>query len=165
MLFIFFIRFAVINFVWPYAEQTVFSALVGVFRHFSLHFRFSCLLLHDFQTSDDLYPAEQDVSLQPLRFEFLSPFSLRCLWLSPFQDILWRGCLYSIVATWGFKSSMAFSASKSCGGSMNWGSHSQFLWTAAQGDLDFDFVCFIGFFSTKLSTLNMVPTQRNYGNS
>ena len=95
---------------WTYC----FSALMGAFPQFSLHFRCSCLLLHDFQTSDDLYPAERDPSSrQPLRFEFLSPFSLRCLWLSPFEEILWRVCLYSIVATWAFKSSIAFSASKS----------------------------------------------------
>ena len=47
---------------------------------------------------------------------------------------------------------------------VNWGSHLQFLWTAAQPDLDFDFARFIGFFSNKLSTLNMVLTQRSYGN-
>ena len=68
------------------------------------------------------------------------------------QILLWRPGF--------FKSSMAFSASKSCGGSVNWGSNSQFLCTAAQPDLDFDFACFIAFLSTKLSTLNMVSTQR-----
>ena len=47
---------------------------------------------------------------------------------------------------------------------VNWGSHSQFLGTAAQPDLDFGFARFIGFLSTKLSTLNMVLTQRTYGN-
>ena len=141
-----------------------FSALVGVFRHFSLDFRYPWLLLHDFQTSDDLYPAERDrSSQQALPFQFLSSSSLRCLWLSPFEDILWRGCLYSIVATWGFKSCMAFWASKSCG-SVNWGSQSQFFWTAAQRDLDLDFSRFIVFFSTKLSALNMAPTQCTYGN-
>ena len=30
--------------------------------------------------------------------------------------------------------------------------------------LDFDFARFIGFFSSKLAKLNMVLTQRNYGN-
>ena len=47
---------------------------------------------------------------------------------------------------------------------VNLGSHSKFLWTAAQPDLDFDFARFIGFLSTKLSALNMVLTQRSYGN-
>ena len=141
-----------------------FSTLAGVFRNFLLDLRCSWILLHDFQTSDDLYPAERDSSSrQLLSFAFLSPFSLRCLWLSPFEDILWRVCLYSIVATWGFRGSIALSASKSCG-SVNWGSQSQFLWTAAQPDLYFDFSRSIIFFSTKLSGLNMVPTQRTYGN-
>ena len=47
---------------------------------------------------------------------------------------------------------------------VNLGSHSQFLWTAAQPDLDFDFARFVGFLSTKLSALNMVLTQCGYGN-
>ena len=64
-----------------------FSALVGVFRHCLLDFRCSWLLLHDFQRSNDLYRAERDPSSRrPLRFEFLFPFSLRRLWLSPFED-------------------------------------------------------------------------------
>ena len=45
---------------------------------------------------------------------------------------------------------------------LNWGSHSQFLWTAAQPDLDFDFARLIGFLSTELSSLNMTLTQRTY---
>lgn len=74
-----------------------------------------------------------------------------------------RACLYSIVAKWALVSSVAFQASKECG-SVNWGSHSQSLWTAAQPNLHFDFARFISFFSGKLSPLNMVPTQRTYGN-
>ena len=58
---------------------------------------------------------------------------------------------------------MASLASKSCG-SVNWGSQSQFFLTAGQPDLDLDFSRFIVFFSIKLSALNMVPTQRTYGN-
>ena len=58
---------------------------------------------------------------------------------------------------------MAILASKSCE-SVNWGSQSQFFLTAAQPDLDLDFSRFIVFFSTKLSALNVVPTQRAYDN-
>lgn len=95
--------------VWPYAEQTVFPPW------FSLDFRFSCMFLSDYQ-SRDLHAGDREASSrQPSCFEFLSLFSVRWLRLVPFDDILWRDCLYSMVAARVFKSSIAFSASKSCG--------------------------------------------------
>ena len=82
----------------------------------------------------------------------------------PLIDTVWGHFMERLlIIYYGDPGFQEFYSLFSCG-SVNWGLQSQFLWTAAQPDLDFDFACLINFFSTKLSALNMVPTQRIYGN-
>ena len=88
--------------VWSYAEQTVFPLWWEYFDTFRL--------ISGCPTSNQLNEFHHHD--RHLVLEFLSLFSLRWPGLPPFEDILWRDCLYCFVAAWVFKSFMAFSAFK-----------------------------------------------------
>lgn len=113
----------------PSLEKTNPQYSTLVFRHF---LTVVAWLSHVFWPTERGGPSWRP---QPCS-EFLSLFSLCCLRLTPFEDILWTDCLDSILAARVFQSSIAFLASKNCG-SVNWGFHWQFLSTAAQPDLGY----------------------------
>ena len=133
------------------------------FRHFSLDFRFSWLLLRDYQSCDlyqlnKIHYHDRHLVLNFYRYSADAGFDcrrMRTFYREIVHILLWQRGF--------FKSSMAFSASKSCG-SLKLGFHSQFFGTAAQPDLDFYFAYLIGFFSSNLSTLNIVLIQHFYDN-